>query len=360
MLTMAADLTGNAPNQTSASLAGTTHHLPLTTPYYTATIPIWLDLISSPSEWASCFLSEEAREVLAVIGGMVLVFALPNPSSAAADEAEDPIRSLVRQFGKVVKQGLGGWDWDGVGLAVGVGEGETEAWDELCAEAGLEFVQLTGQEQGRNEFGGTFPIQSFSGRLALLGAAPVPYSLTAVGGTEKMGVARVREALESNEWEQLRPSALADVDATLDYDDDAPHSNESDREFDVENLGFGFDRADFEGLRRAIWSGNGQGPAEGIAAEDEHNTPMLAFKTNPEDGPARKPGKPREAGTENAPKQDFVDDEDENDGNEDEDVTKVEEMMRKLHAVREAGAGMGQEQRRRMAARAVEEVMREL
>lgn len=43
-----------------------------------------------------------------------------------------------------------------------------------------------------------------------------------------------------------------------------------------------------------------------------------------------------------------------------EDVEKVEKMMRKLQAVREAGEGMGYEQRRRMAARAVEDVMKEL
>jgi hypothetical protein len=57
--------------------------------------------------------------------------------------------------GQVVKKGLGGWEWDGVGLAVGVGEGITEEWDEVCAEAGLEFVHVTGKAQtGRNEFGG--------------------------------------------------------------------------------------------------------------------------------------------------------------------------------------------------------------
>ena len=125
-----------------------THNLPLKTAYYTATVPIWLDLISSPSEWAASFLSDEAHEVLSALGGVVLVFALPSASK------EEHIGDLVRQFGRVVKDGLGGWEWDGVGLAVGVGESDAERWDELCAEAGLEFVQLTGKEQGRNEFGG--------------------------------------------------------------------------------------------------------------------------------------------------------------------------------------------------------------
>lgn len=45
---------------------------------------------------------------------------------------------------------------------------------------------------------------------------------------------------------------------------------------------------------------------------------------------------------------------------DDDDIVKVENMMRKLQAVREAGEGMGEAQRRRLAARAVEEVMKEL
>lgn len=143
------DLTGTAPEPVSTSLAGTTHDLPLTTPYYSATVPVWLDLIASPSEWASSFLSEEAQEVLAVLGGLVLVFSVQGDLERT--------RQLVHQVGRVVKEGLGGWEWDGVGLAVGVGEGQTEEWDELCAEAGLEFVQVTGKDKGRNEFGGKLP-----------------------------------------------------------------------------------------------------------------------------------------------------------------------------------------------------------
>lgn len=50
-------------------------------------------------------------------------------------------------------------------------------------------------------------------------------------------------------------------------------------------------------------------------------------------------------------------DEDEPD---DEEVAKMERMMMKLQAVREAGEGMPEEQRKRMAARAVGEVMKEL
>jgi hypothetical protein len=53
------------------------------------------------------------------------------------------------------------------------------------------------------------------------------------------------------------------------------------------------------------------------------------------------------------------DDEDADDEIDDDDVAKVEKMMRKLQAAREAGQAMGEAQRRRMAARAVEEVMKD-
>jgi alpha- and gamma-adaptin-binding protein p34 len=153
-LTSGPDLTGSQPQPVSGSLAGTSHDLPLKTAYYTATVTVWLDLISSPSDWSSSFLSEEAGEVLAVLGGFILIFAVPTTNSA------EKTRELIKSVGHVVQKGLGGWAWDGVGLAVGIGGGEVEEWDELCAAAGLEFVHVTGKgEAGRNEFGGGyFPI----------------------------------------------------------------------------------------------------------------------------------------------------------------------------------------------------------
>ncbi|KAB5575512.1 hypothetical protein GE09DRAFT_953866, partial [Coniochaeta sp. 2T2.1] len=299
-------LTGTNPNQVISSLnddaaepeptlAGTTHTLPLTTAYYKADIPLWLDLISDPAEWADSFLSEEAREVLEVLGGLVVVFSLP----AAASKGTGSGRELVKQVGRVVKEGLGGWEWDGVGVVVGVGdvaggegrdEGEVlDEWEDVCAEFGMEFVHVPtgrGQEEERNEFG------------------------------EKMGIARIREALEANDWAQAggfdddEGGAVPDgtdeeVKAT--EDDDAPGIN-------PEDLEFGFDREDFAGLKKAIWS---SGREEGAEEEDGETE-------------------------------------------EDDDVQKLEGMMRKLLAVREMSAGLPEEQRRRMASRAVGEVMKEL
>ncbi|KAL7934138.1 hypothetical protein V8C35DRAFT_303321 [Trichoderma chlorosporum] len=301
------DLTGTSPEAASTSLAGTTHDLELKTSYYTASIPIWIDLIASPSEWASSFLSEEAREVLAVLGGLVLVFAIPNakPTSLTAD---NDAPSLIRHVGSVVQKGLGGWEWDGVRLAVGIGEADADEWDELCAEAGLEFVQLKSGQKEKNEFG------------------------------EKTGIARVKEALESNDWEQLNDDPISDFDeARSDKSEDA-------EDFDPDSLDFGVDRSDFEGLRMAIWE------TSRLETGDADNAlPKEAEKDMP---------KATEASTSSAANANEGEAQDrELDG---EDVAKVEKMMRKLQAAREMGEGMSEAQRKRLAARAVEEVMREL
>ncbi|KAG5916595.1 hypothetical protein E4U42_007590 [Claviceps africana] len=116
-------------------------------------------------------------------------------------------------------------------------------------------------------------------------------------------MARVKEALESNDWAHTDAQDPPDA-ADLDGDDERDN-------LDPEDLGFGFDPADVEDLKGALWSADAQdGEDEAQPAEDE--------------------------------------------------VARMEDMMRKLQAVREAGEGLPEAQRRRMAARAVKEVMREL
>ncbi|KAJ3550921.1 hypothetical protein NPX13_g11448 [Xylaria arbuscula] len=237
------DLTGTTPEQTSTSLAGASHNLSLKTTYYTAEVPIWLDLISSPSEWSASFLSAEAKEVLEVLGGVMIVFALPvNASSDEGKASQD----LIRQVGKVVKEGLGGWEWDGVGLCLGVGEiDDVDIWEDCCAESGLEFVQVRGQSTpSRNEFG-------------------------AHGLLEKTGIPRALEAFEANDWANVSADDLGsdfeDIDAELEAHKKRQNGNEDPNtpDLDPESLDFGFDREDFEGLKRAIWNA-GKDDGEGF------------------------------------------------------------------------------------------------
>ncbi|KAG8158892.1 hypothetical protein KVR01_011335 [Diaporthe batatas] len=312
------DLTGASPEPASAatSLAGTTHDLTLKTAYYTATVPIWLDLITTAPEWADSFLSPEAREVLEVLGGVVVVF----PVSSSSPQQH---RDLIREVGRVVREGLGGWEWDGVGLGVGVGEvphlDDLDMWDEACGDAGLEFVHVDSSatpEGAKNEFG------------------------------EKMGIPRVLEALESNEWDSFAAddgddelAALGDVtkQGALDGDDDDDDDDGAD--LDPENLDFGFDREDFEGLKKAIWEARAE--REGDDGDSQ--------------GIGSKPGGPDPAASAQALATDEA-------GGElgDEDIQKVERMMRKLQAVKDMSAGLPEDQKKRMAAKAVGEVMRDL
>lgn len=202
----------------AGSLAGTTHPLRIETPYYTATVPVWLDLIpdlvretagpessslvgsegAEPTpptvehpadEWARTFLSPEAAEVREALGGVCVVFAFPSSSSsnrATGSRERQSTEALLGAVGRVVQQGLGGLDWDGVALAIGVGPGagetgqlsdEEEAWiEDLCAEVlggGVEFIHVRSlgagfsasrkagnasssleDSEGRNQYGG--------------------------------------------------------------------------------------------------------------------------------------------------------------------------------------------------------------
>ncbi|KAI1738456.1 hypothetical protein F4680DRAFT_180164 [Xylaria scruposa] len=298
------DLTGTTPEQTSTTLAGASHNLSLKTTYYTAEVPIWLDLISSPSEWSASFLSAEAKEVLEVLGGVIIVFALPVLSQSEEGKSS---KELIQHVGKVVKDGLGGWGWDGVGLCLGVGEiDDVDVWEDCCAESGLEFVQVRNQSTpSRNEFG------------------------------EKTGIPRALEALEANDWENATAEDLGsdfeDIDAYLEARKETGKDPEGPG-LDPEELDFGFDREDFEGLKRAIWN---------AGKEDNEDVPD-------DDPKATSENMEKKAG------------ETEEESLDDEDIRKMERMMAKLTAVRDTNAGLPEDQRKRAAAKAVAEVMRDL
>ncbi|KAI8623912.1 hypothetical protein F5Y19DRAFT_456532 [Xylariaceae sp. FL1651] len=306
-----ADLTGTVPEQTSTSLAGSSHILSLKTAYYTADVPIWLDLISSPLEWATSFLSPEAKEVLQVLGGIMVVFSLPaNVQSDEGKAAQD----LIKEVGKVVKDGLGGWEWDGVGLCLGVGEiDDVDIWEDCCAELGLEFVQVKNQSTpSRNEFG------------------------------ETTGIPRALEALQSNDWAHMWADDLGsdfeDIEAEIKAEKKHRDSNVEDgkgmeADSDPENMDFGFDRKDFEGLKRAIWN----------AGNDDDDNEFMDSKPN------KFLAETSKATTEEDDK-----------SLDDDEIQKIERMMVRLQAVRDTNAGLPEDQRKRAAAKAVAEVMKEL
>lgn len=97
-------------------------------------------------------------------------------------------------------------------------------------------------------------------------------------------------------------------------------------------MDFGIDKEDFEGLKKAIWEAKME--REDLGTEEK---------------PANEGGESSGA----------ADADGDGDGDDDE-IRKVEQMMQKLQAVRDMSAGLPEEQRKRMAARAVGEVMKDL
>ncbi|EKG17005.1 Alpha/gamma-adaptin-binding protein p34 [Macrophomina phaseolina MS6] len=191
----------------------------------------------------------------------------------------------MRGIRGVIEAGAGGL-WDGVCLAVGVRNkgmvgtsekvvggdgawGPFEEWDDEARERGFEYVDA--EMKGRNEFG------------------------------EMTGMARVREALEANEWE-----------GGDDDDDDGG----------LDGLGVG--ESDDEDWNKTF-----------AAEEAEMGIEMMGLKTELNGGEGA-------------------------DGGEDEaaQVEELERTMSKLSGIRDLAATMPEEQRKKFAAKAVNDLMK--
>lgn len=147
------------------------------------------------------------------------------------------------------------------------------------------------------------------------------------------------EALEANDWAQLDDTGLSDFG---DFEDPDDKPSEDGKDIDPESLDFGFDKADFEGLKKAIFANS----------LDDGSLPS-------ED--ARMASRPKDETVEGAKTEETAGLKTTADPDpDDEEVAKMERMMSKLQAVREAGEGLSLEQRKRLAARAVGEVMKDL
>ncbi|OBT77070.1 hypothetical protein VF21_02931 [Pseudogymnoascus sp. 05NY08] len=159
------DLTGTAPPPPSAeagTLAGSSHLLSLKTTYYTADVQIWIDIIdpNGIKRWADDFTKEEAAEVLAAVGGYVVLINR-GKGRAGWNELEKVLKEVDRVAS--VSEGNGG-EVVRLGVLLDATAGEDDdGWVE-----GWEVVD--GAATGKDELG------------------------------EVVGVERVREALEANEW----------------------------------------------------------------------------------------------------------------------------------------------------------------
>ncbi|GAB7357890.1 hypothetical protein MBLNU230_g0059t1 [Neophaeotheca triangularis] len=275
------DLTGNAPapNPTTSSTAGLTHEWHLKTQYYNATIPIWVDEISDLETWKNDFMKEEAKEVVEAVGAWVYCFR-QSSDGRITQEVENALRAIM-----LVREEHAGYAEDAALLAVAVpGAKDTSKLTEevaadcedACLQYGFEYVDLAAE--GKNEFG------------------------------EKVGLERLREALEANEW--TAGSGADDLDDLTD-----PLEGK-----ELGGIGtFGHEEAEMTaelfGMKAALIGGDDEPEPEPDAELFE---PALRQK---------------------------------------DEVDDLDRMMGKLLAVKEQGADLPEAQRKRMAAKAVKELM---
>lgn len=218
--------------QTQPSFAGYTTHSPLrlSTKYYTAEVPIWVDEVpldprdgsstSSSATWKDEFLSEEAEIVREAVGALVVTVRAPCPRAdirgVDVAQSEDVLAlcALMRDIGAVkgcIDEERGGMDVPGVLLLVGSsaklasskstsssvsrdpgmapeleidGLGEDAPlsvgwWEDRLFDMGLfgwEVVEWDPAGEGekektRNKFGGMFLLLCYSALLVLKGCA---------------------------------------------------------------------------------------------------------------------------------------------------------------------------------------------
>lgn len=109
---------------------------------------------------------------------------------------QDSIKSTLKAVEQVIRCACG-YAWEGTCLAIAMPHGETsrlqltfDDWDEICRDLGFEYIEANAQ--GMNEFG------------------------------EPVGIARLREALETTEWEAADAGLgdLGDLNGLALADDD--------------------------------------------------------------------------------------------------------------------------------------------
>ncbi|KXS95419.1 hypothetical protein AC578_6763 [Pseudocercospora eumusae] len=267
------DLTGTAPEpDVDGSTAGLTHEWNAETAYYKAKVPIWIDEVPDFAAWKLDFLQPEAKEVVDAVGAWIYCFPR-RPDGQIGSEAEEAMKSIQ----EVVEEHSFGSDVVLLAVAKPTSQQAKEGsknvenqdtQEDTCTEFGFEYINYSAK--GKNEFG------------------------------ERMGLERLKEALEANEWAD-------DGEEELDLDELGLDTEDGEDGFSHEEAEM---TAELFGMKAAL------GQSEDDDAE-ELITPQ------------------QQAGG----------------------VEDLDRMLGKLLAVKEQSADLPEEQRKRMAAKAVRELM---
>ncbi|PPJ57095.1 hypothetical protein CBER1_00461 [Cercospora berteroae] len=270
-LAVVKDLTGSAPDpHIDGSTAGLTHEWNAETAYYKANVPIWIDEVPDLRSWKTEFLKPEAKEVVDEVGAWVYCFQrqADGKISTQVEEALKGIKEVVDQHSLVLDTTLLAVAKPHGKQAVSSATANQEEQEDLCMQYGFEYVDYGAT--GKNEYG------------------------------EKVGLERLKEVLETNEWA----------------------SGEND-EVDLDDLDFTADDFGDFGTEEAEMTAELFGMNAALNEEDDLDTTGEGFTT--------------------AAQAVQVDD--------------LDKLMSQLLAVREQSAGLPEEERKKKAAKAVKDIM---
>jgi hypothetical protein len=174
------------------------------------------------------------------LGAFVVTFRKPN------DEAGlDAVKKLLASHHSIVK--AAGYSWDGVCLAVAMPRSlvpneesklglETEDWDDIVREAGFEYIDF--ESKGRNDYG------------------------------EVVGMERVKEALEANDWTGDDGGDLDGLDGLDELGEDGDGLSDDEGPDPLKFIGDEMEREMF-GLHSAIFPDSESGPKDEEEGEIE-------------------------------------------------------------------------------------------
>ncbi|KAJ5216282.1 Alpha/gamma-adaptin-binding protein p34 [Penicillium cinerascens] len=323
----------------TTTFAGYTTHSPLrlSTKYYTAEVPLWVDEIplstenteTTSTQWRTEFLSAEAEIVREAVGALIVCVKAPEPSSQPGDntnpvEREDvrAVRELMGDVGVVkscIDEERGGMG-DVPGVLILVGGKKSAPGTSTFKAKDEDGLDLVGDEELGEDAAplsaGWWEDQMFD--MGLLGWEVIEWDPTEQSGKvtrnkfgEYEGMPRIKEVLETHDWAASGDTLDAD---DLGSDDDFDDFVSGDKS--THSRGFGEEVNELEremfGLRMAIERG-------GDGHEDS-----------------------------------------EEDENGEDKVESIEALMMRMQSIRDMSADMPEAQRKRLAAKAVQDIMKDL